>query len=197
MIRDQWPMTVEQILAYWNSKYAPSLPLGYHLRKNHPEQWFRIHSLPGGQRYAKSAQAYSTILHRQNLLLEDLIGAGTEVAILHCQFGDVNRQFPKHLLTPYGEFQQVKVEQIPPQTHSESLAIGIFVKFEAWYPKQHDALLRAIANDETRAIFVCPSRNCIVAPYDGGVDVILNSSKRRDALKEKYKAWLSPRLDGL
>jgi phosphotransferase system IIA component len=27
-------------------------------------------------------------------------------------------------------------------------------------------------------MFICPSKNCIVAPYDGGVDIIVDSSKK-------------------
>jgi len=57
-------------------------------------------------------------------------------------------------------------------------------------------ILKAIADDEIRAMFICPSRNCIISPYDGGVDIIVDSTKRRNELKEKYKNWLSEREDG-
>lgn len=46
-------------------------------------------------------------------------------------------------------------------------------------------------------MFVCPSQKCIVAPYDGGVDIILDTTENRDKIKSRYQDWLSPREDGL
>jgi hypothetical protein len=34
-------------------------------------------------------------------------------------------------------------------------------------------------------------------PYDGGADVILADRRQRDALRERYRDWLSTRPDGL
>ena len=46
-------------------------------------------------------------------------------------------------------------------------------------------------------MFICPSTSCIVAPYDGGVDIIVDTENKRDNLKIKYKDWLSKRKDGM
>jgi hypothetical protein len=62
-----------------------------------------------------------------------------------------------------------------------------------WRSNSKNDILRAIADDEIRAMFICPSKNCIVAPYDGGVDIIVDSSKKRDELKVQYRDWLSDR----
>mgnify|MGYP000411485810 CR=1 FL=1 len=51
---------------------------------------------------------------------------------------------------------------------------------------KHNDLLRAIANDETRALFVSVEKNVLVAPYDGGIDLILKDSETRDNYKKKY-----------
>lgn len=40
-------------------------------------------------------------------------------------------------------------------------------------------------------------QNIIVAPYDGGIDFIIFDDEKRQALRDKYKDWLSPREDGL
>jgi hypothetical protein len=45
--------------------------------------------------------------------------------------------------------------------------------------------------------FLSFEKNVIVAPYDGGVDCILKDVETRDYFKNKYKAWLSKREDGL
>ncbi len=66
-----------------------------------------------------------------------------------------------------------------------------------WEIDKHNDLLRAIADDETRALFVSMEKNVLVAPYDGGIDLILKDSETRDNYKKKYKQWLSERDDGL
>ena len=53
------------------------------------------------------------------------------------------------------------------------------------------------ADDEIRMLFVCPSKNRIIAPYDGGVDVIMDNKTAKDEMKIMYKHWLSDRNDGL
>jgi hypothetical protein len=37
----------------------------------------------------------------------------------------------------------------------------------------------------------------IIAPYDGGVDIIFGDKHPLSIFKEKYKNWLSKREDGL
>jgi hypothetical protein len=37
----------------------------------------------------------------------------------------------------------------------------------------------------------------LIAPYDGGVDLILKDKEIRDQYKSKYRNWLSKRDDGL
>ena len=46
-------------------------------------------------------------------------------------------------------------------------------------------------------MFVSLSKKCVIAPYDGGVDVIVDSTEKRDRLKAKYVDWLSDREDGM
>ena len=46
-------------------------------------------------------------------------------------------------------------------------------------------------------MFISNKENCILAPYDGGMDIIVESQEKRDELKVKYKDWLSTREDGM
>jgi hypothetical protein len=52
-----------------------------------------------------------------------------------------------------------------------------------------------IAQEEMRAFII--GDDCLIAPYDGGVDLILKDGYTKGLLKEKYKNWLSARKDGL
>ena len=75
--------------------------------------------------------------------------------------------------------------------------LDIYVKIEKWKNGERDEILKAIADDKIRAMFVSPTSKCVIAPYDGGVDVIVGSTEKRDNLKAKYKKWLSFRKDGM
>ena len=67
----------------------------------------------------------------------------------------------------------------------------------AWQANEHNDLLKKIADDEVRAFMISFEQNIIVAPYDGGIDFIIFDKTKRNALRDKYKDWLSPREDGL
>jgi hypothetical protein len=193
-------MTESEFIDYWNKEYPKSFPINHELKWIYPERWFRIHSLPESKRYAESADEYKIILDRQNQLINELIGEESEVAI---SFGlytnDITINNYKEL-TDFKEFQKVltiHLHKERPQEYEDEMYFEIYVKIENWKKGNRDKILKAIADDEIRAMFVGTSKKCIIAPYDGGVDVIVDSRETRDRLKDKYKDWLSDREDGM
>jgi len=193
-------MTESEFIDYWNKEYPESLPINHELKWIYPDRWFRIHSLPESKRYAESEDEYKIILNRQNQLINDLIGEESEVAI---SFGlyrwDLTNDNYKEL-TDFGEFQKVlriDLKKERPEEYEDEMYFDIYVKTEKWENGKRDEILKAIADDEIRAMFVSPSKKCIISPYDGGVDVIVDSTENRDKLKDKYKDWLSDREDGM
>ncbi len=193
-------MTESEFIDYWNKEYPESLPINHELKWVYPDRWFRIHSLPESKRYAENAHEYKIILDRQNQLIDDLIGKESEVII---SFGlyrwDMTNDNYKEL-TGFGEFQKVlriDLRKERPEEYEDDMWFDIYVKTEKWEVGNRDEILKAIADDEIRAMFVSPSKQCVIAPYDGGVDVIVDSTEKRDKLKSKYKDWLSAREDGM
>lgn len=193
-------MTESEFIDYWNKEYPESFPINHELKFKYPDRWLRIHSLPESKRYADSAEEYKILLDRQNQLINDLIGEKSEVVI---SFGLYSNDFTNDNYkeqTDYGEFHKVltidlKKERL--EENEDELYFDIYVKSENWENGNRDEMLKAIADDEIRAMFVSPSSKCIIAPYDGGVDVIVDSVEKRDSLKVKYKDWLSDREDGM
>lgn len=84
-----------------------------------------------------------------------------------------------------------------PEEYEDEMYFDIYVKTENWKNGNRDEILKAITDDEIRAMFVCPTKKCIILPYDGGVDVIVDTTEKRDSLKRKYSDWLSDREDGM
>lgn len=193
-------MTASEFIDYWNKEYPESFPINHELKLIYPDRWFRIHSLPESKRYAETRDEYKIILDRQNQLIDDLIGKDSEIAI---SFGlyrlDITNNNYKEL-TGFGEFEKVltiDLRKERPEEYEDDMYFEIYTKTEKWENGNKDEILKAIADDEIRAMFVSPSKKCVIAPYDGGVDVIVESMEKRDRLKSKYKDWLSKRADGL
>lgn len=193
-------MIESEFINYWNKEYPESFPINHELKWNYPDRWFRIHSLPESKRYADSEDEYKIILDRQNKLINDLIGQESEVAISFGLYSnDITNDNYKEL-TDFGEFLKVltiDLHKERPEEYEDEMYFDIYVKTEKWKSGKRDKILKAIADDEIRAMFVSPSNKCVIAPYDGGVDVIVNSNEKRDNLKSKYKDWLSDREDGM
>jgi hypothetical protein len=193
-------MNITDFNTYWHLNYPESFPTNYELKWIYEDRWIRIHSLPDSKRYADTEAEYDTIFERQNQLINDLIGEGSEIIITFGLYtGDISINNYKKL-TDFGEFNKVQTIDLKkerPEEHEDDLLLDIYIKIENWRSNSKNDILRAIADDEIRAMFICPSKNCIVAPYDGGVDIIVDSSKKRDELKVQYRDWLSDREDGL
>lgn len=194
-------MTESEFIDYWNKEYPDTFPINHELKWLYPNRWLRIHSLPNSKRYAESAEEYKIILYRHNELINEMFEEGTEIAI---SFGIYSNDFTyenyKVLTDDFGEFVKVltiDLHKERPEKYEDEMYFDIFVKIEKWSKDSKNEMLKAIADDQIRVMFISFDKKCVIAPYDGGVDVILDSSERRDRLKTKYKDWLSDREDGL
>lgn len=189
-----------EFINYWNKEYPEALPIGYELKWIYQNRWFRIHSLPNSKRHAQTDDEYKIILDRQNELIEDLIGEGTEIAILFGLYIDNRTNDNYHELTDFGAFRKVltiDLQKERPEEYENEMYFDIYTKIDNWHKDNKKEILKAIADDKIQVMFVCPSKHCIVAPYDGGVDVIVSSTEKRNELKIKYNDWLSEREDGM
>ena len=193
-------MTENEFIGYWNKEYPEVFPINHELLEAYQDRWFRIHSLPDSKRYADTESDYHIILDRQNSLIDDLIGNGSEIIIVFGLFDNDPTNENYYIIGDLEEFnkvQSIDLQTIRPEEYEESMLLDVYAKKSIWSRNSRNVLLRAIADDEIRAMFVSPSRKCIIAPYDGGVDVIVESTEKRDRLKLKYKKWLSDREDGM
>ena len=185
---------------YWDKNYPESNPIGHELKNVYPNRWFRIHSLPESKRYAESDDEYQIILNRQNKLISELIGENSEILIVSGQY---EMELTKNVSTEfleYGKFEKcrtIELHKIYPEEYEEDFFYSVYFRPEIWKRDSQNKLLKNIADDEFRAIFVCAKMNCIIAPYDGGMDIIVESKEYRNKLKTRYKNWLSKREDGL
>jgi hypothetical protein len=196
-------MTSEQFDTFWTSTYPDTIPLAHYFKNDYKDRWFRIHSLPESQRYANTDQEWDILLSRQNKIISDLIGNSTKMFIVTGEY-DFDGKFdsPSVLDNELSDFKFTSLKPIDMyKSGSDELEKGTtyrpFFAEINWERNKYDRILRSIANDEMRAFFISIDKKCLIAPYDGGMDFVLENSKIKDNLKAKYKDWLSSHADGL
>lgn len=193
-------MNKEQFKKYWNDTYPESLPIGHRLRSVYHDRWLRIHSLPNSKRYAENEADYKIILDRQNELISNIFGNNLDFFtliglythdLMNSNYEDLDYK------NEYTHVNMVDLHAILPHEYENGMYYDIYIKNAAWAPAVFDNVLKKIADDEIRALFVNPQAQCIIMPYDGGVDIILKDTKTRDTYKNQFAQWLSTRKDGL
>jgi hypothetical protein len=169
------------------------------------ERWLRIHSLPEAKRYADTAEEWTELFERQHTLFQDLMPTNEPFYLLLGLYSQGENVFDKSIFEDYdffktltfNELEKVDLHKISGDWYDEGMFYTPYFAEVKNNPSGFDTILKAIANDEIRVFFLNSKNNCIIAPYDGGVDLILKDEETRLFYKEKYKNWRSEREDGL
>jgi len=197
-------MTKEDFHKLWTLNYPDTVPISYLFKQDYSYRWFRIHSLPESKRYADNENEWKILLSRQNELITDLFGLETPILIVTGEY-NWGENSPIHvideeeILKPFSfiRLENIELNKIDSEQYDEpDIYRPAFAK-TVWKPNYHDNILREIATDNIRAFFVSFDKNVIVAPYDGGVDIVLKDNLTKEKFKNKYRQWLSEREDGL
>jgi hypothetical protein len=176
----------DEFLSSWNQRYSGILPMRDSINhRTFPNRWMRIHSLPLSKRYPDNKAEWDILLHRQNKLIDYLVPHGTEIQFVFNWIEKDNYLFKSFNLEPLGIFQTAEGELIYESYFMQT----------TWESGTDNPILMMIADETLRAFIIAP--DCLIGPYDGGVDVILKDPHTCYALKRQFKDWLSARPDGL
>jgi hypothetical protein len=189
-------------LERWPDWYSDAPPVGFLLREAYPERWLRIYSLPDGRRYPASGFDYAELLQRHNSVAADVIGLGDPCAILllHPCKGRGTRAVGRAArLTTSGlpRLASLPVELSEEQTGVFGVPMCIFGPHTTWNDHAFDRFLTEVAEDRTHGLVVSLDSGRVYAPYDGGADLFYLTELERDHARERFRAWISPRDDGL
>lgn len=189
-------MTAKEFQTFWRSTYPDTLPIAHYFRHNYSDRWFRIHSLPDSRRYPSNEEDWEILLTRQNTILTDLLTNGSPILIVTGEYhtGDEVKSIKPFTFT---QLEPIDLHMHNPEEHEEGEIYTPIFTEQIWYKDKFNELLKDIAKWNLVAFFISIDNNCIVAPYDGGMDIILRDSPTRDFYKAKYKQWLSPHKNGL
>ncbi len=176
------PITPDQFRSVWNARYPEVPPLSWQLKWHLDERWARIHSLPQSKRYADTPEEMAEILFRQNTIISELVEDASSIWVISCRW-------PKS----FSDLPAGKLEAV--STHSDDdYTFRIFAWSAIWTWGSQDTILKLIADEKMQAIIMC--NDCLIAPYDGGMDVILADSRTAGEFKAAYREWLPTDSDG-
>jgi hypothetical protein len=172
-----------RFLQHWQREYPETPPVNYLFKSRLPKRWARIHSLPDGKRYADSKAEWNILLQRQNAVIDYLVPQGATISWVWNWLEPDCHIFKSFDLTRLGVFR-----------HDEA-SFESWQLADQWQSGLSNPFLMMIAGEQMRAFIVAP--DCLISPYDGGIDVILKDPHTAFAFKRHFKNWLSGREDGL
>jgi hypothetical protein len=181
----------------WISSFPNCEPVAHHLPLAFPERWVRFHSLPGSKRYADCEEEYATIINRHNEVLGQLARPGEQVALLTTGWSGTAEpvRFQPELLEldPTARAWRTVAMHEQPDNFPRPSYWHIFVSSYLWSPGSFDSLVRLVADDVLGNVMIVAT-NCrwLLHPYDGGMDVIAESSVERNRLAAFRPEWLAP-----
>jgi hypothetical protein len=179
------PRSRERFLTRWNALYPETPPINYLFKRLLPTRWARIHSLPGAKRYPQTTDEWRELECRQNAVIDHLVSHMTNVRIVINVIEIDNYLFKAFDLENIGVFVDEEGEAV----------FQSFMFETTWESHTLNPLLAMIAGDQMRAFIIAP--DCLIAPYDGGMDIILKDPHTCWEFKRQFKSWLSSRADGL
>jgi len=197
-------MTAAQFESFWHANYPGSVPLAHLFKFYFRHRWFRIPSISESKRYPSNKHEWERILRRQNEIITDLIGNNSNLWGLTGEYGIIEDYEKPQFITKglLSQFSFVELNPIDMHRISEAeFKMGEiykpFITTLTWQSNKFNDLLKAIAKDDRRMFFICLSPKCLIAPYDGGIDFVLENSQIKNTLERKYKEWMSAKIENL
>ncbi len=167
-------------LALWQSRYPETLPIGWHFKHNYLDRWERIHSLPESKRRADTPEEWECLLFRQNTVIDSLVEQGTAIRIVFNSIPKKSGLFRDYHLQSLGIIQE----------DEDETAYESFLLETTWKSHSLDPFLESCANWEILAFIIAP--DCLIYPYEGGMDIILKDKWSCEAFAVVYDRWLAP-----
>jgi len=179
----------------WHHTFGDTPPIGHRLRQIFLEHWTRFHALPQARRYAETEDEWSVLLARANTLGINCFEEHARIWVVAGYQSDFQ---------PKGHDLAVRMGMTKAMTwidHSEDLGgqvkLGFYAVAFDWSPGSLDELFGEIARDEQRALLFSEDKKTVLAPYDGGFDVVSLLPGKINSLESKFRDWMSNRSDRL
>lgn len=200
------PARIELLSQQWASKWPGVRPITYELRDTARDRWVRFHSLPNSKRYAETEDERQEILRKDHQALAELseLHGTVDDSVIVVSYAWSTSSVPDpdeaqiaDRLTSGTYWTSLLVDADQRMPDESDSWVHLFARVSAWRNGSLDPLLLRIADDEQRALIMPADLRWLLAPYDGGMDVVAATTKIRDDLKARHADWLSAHPSGL
>lgn len=157
------------------------------------EPWVRFHTLPNSKRYADNERETKTILMRHHALLQEL-GRNNNLYLVVPSLTGSSVAKLKNIIKNMGldlkHWRSLLVD--PEEKDPEYICYNhLYVGVISVLDDRLDLILKSVAEDEISGVIISPPNlEWLYFPYDGGMDIIFQSTDSRDKLKENHRDWL-------
>ncbi len=181
----------------WKYVFGIFAPLGHVCRARLAARWLRIHSLPESKRYPEVEADYRELLRRHNDVATAILGEGEACVLFVNSFAEQPTRPGRNDLPKIDGAKFHHVPELATEA-SDGIWTNVAAALITWRATHFDSLIRSVAAVTVGPILVANfERKAAYAPYDGGADLIVDTTESVALLKKKWRDWLSPRIDGL
>lgn len=189
------------MLVDWTKQFPGCEPIAHQPRVRFPSRWVRFHSLPESKRYPDCEGEYETVLNRFNRVLGELSQTDQTINLLTTGTSfsaDPGRSSDVTTLDPDAKLWRTVSMHDADEGFLDPVYWHVFVSTWPQGTGRFDQIIRLVADWKTVNVMVVPP-DCrwLLHPYDGGMDVIAESTAARDRLRSLHTGWLSSEPSGL
>ena len=183
---------------FWDSQFEGFAPVAHNLKLEFKERWVRFHSLSESKRYPDFESEYQEVLSRYNSLLQEIFSLQSSLLVLLPEYsGFVEPTNPGkelHVIFPETTYWCSVTQHEEDEDAFYWHLHAAEVKLNS---QELNCLFRLVANDEVGNIIITGIESkAVFHPYDGGADVILPTTEKRNEIKSKFSMWLSLHPEG-
>jgi hypothetical protein len=191
-------MNTRQFYQFWAENFAEIPPINHLFKEKLTNRWLRIHSLPDEKRYAETEAEWELLKARQNTVFLDLMPEKAEIYLILQLFSHKSNALESNFFLKNELFSGLNFTKLDGIDYfeltklwtDEGLILHPFLTKIDANSEQFQSFLTAIAKDEIRAFFFSKKEKRIIAPYDGGVDLVFENRASMLFYQKKYADWL-------
>ena len=203
----KWPNVLD-FMYYWNVNFRNLIPLPDEFKLLLKHRWLRIHTFGVYQRYPRTEGDIAQLLERQNTVITDLCKSGTTFLVLVSggdKEGDISSFSDFENVVDLSKFKFISnfpLHHLRPDEYEGAVDETHFTywAFEelSWEWGILDNLLIEVSHDRLHYCFLLNTdNNCLIYPYDGGMDIIFPDTNFKNDYIIKYSSWISKLPTGL
>lgn len=167
------------------------------LKTFYADRWLRLHTFSNSKRYPENAKEWALLHDMQNIILNEVFNTNDELVIFTGQYSNKNMKDDTKIVEdnialkrfPFKALNSIDIFAKTKQFIDEDSFFTPYYTRTLYAPNCYNAIQFNIAMDYIRAFFLNPQTNTIVAPYDGGIDIIYADTSNRDFYKNKYNKF--------